>query len=48
MRNDKDLTEIRAIIARHKLWDMIFHDYRGICANDCGADLHGIVFPHAY
>src|SRR6185437_9982991 len=24
MRNDKDLTEIRAIIARHKLWDMAF------------------------
>ncbi len=24
MRNDKDLTEIRAIIARHKLWDLMF------------------------
>lgn len=24
MRDDKDLTEIRAIIARHKLWDLVF------------------------
>ena len=24
MRDDKDLSEIRTIIARHKLWDLIF------------------------